>query len=33
MAIPNETKKGFYFVAGILAALYVGSLILRRLPG
>jgi hypothetical protein len=31
-AIPSEAKKGFLIVIGILAALYVGSLVIGRLP-
>jgi hypothetical protein len=32
VAIPSEAKKGFLVVIGILAALYVGSLVLGKLP-
>jgi hypothetical protein len=31
--IPADTKRGFYVVIGILVALYVGNLVLKRLPG
>jgi hypothetical protein len=32
MAINSDAKKGFWVVAGILVALYVGNLLLNRLP-
>jgi hypothetical protein len=30
--VPAESQKAFFLVIGALAALYVGSLIVRRLP-
>lgn len=30
--IPADAKKGFWIVGGILLGLYVGNLILKRLP-
>jgi len=32
MAIPSEARRGFLVVIGAVAALYVGMLILSRLP-
>lgn len=33
LGIPSDAKKGFWVVAGVLVALYVGSLLIGRLPG
>lgn len=32
MAAKSEISKGFYLVAGAILALYIGGLILARLP-
>jgi hypothetical protein len=32
MALPSEAKRGFLLVIGAIAALYIGTLILARLP-
>jgi hypothetical protein len=32
MAIPQESRKGFYLVIGLAAGLYVAAIIIRRLP-
>jgi hypothetical protein len=32
VAIPADAKKGFLLVIGVLAALYIGSLVIGKLP-
>jgi hypothetical protein len=32
VAIPSDAKKGFLLVIGVLAALYIGSLVIGKLP-
>ena len=32
VSVPAESKKGFLLILGVVAGLYVASLVMRRLP-